>query len=92
MPVFSFRAECLVDVETFVHCLANAGVSATIDYHRPGAECPIPDVIAEFKSDAPLDDLREAARMVPDGHVIVQTLRQCLLSQNTLERDTTVSP
>ncbi|WP_454727877.1 MULTISPECIES: hypothetical protein [Cupriavidus] len=45
------------------------------------------DVEVEFQSTGTLVQLRRAAGVVVDGHVMVETLRACARVANTLERD-----
>jgi hypothetical protein len=45
------------------------------------------DVEVEMHTDASLDSLRGLIRQVTDGHVMLQTLRQVPLQDNSLERD-----
>ena len=83
--VFSFRAECSQDIEVFQALLSGHGVAFKVSTY-PDAN-GLPDVAVEIKADAPLVRLRELLRQVVDGHVMLQTLRQLPLAQNTLERD-----
>lgn len=45
------------------------------------------EVVGEFKSTMSLEELRDALRELEDSHVMLQTLRQCPLAENSQERD-----
>lgn len=84
MNTFSFRAECLADVTAFIGTNDDNSLTAVgIVPDMTG----FPDVEVQFDSELGLEELRQRMRAVEDGHVMVQTLRQCPLSQNSLERD-----
>jgi hypothetical protein len=87
---FSFRAECLADVALFI--------TATVEHGQPGSlmnfRCNTADfgeVLGEFDSTMSLEDLRGVLREIEDSHVLMQTLRQLPLAQNSGERDFNVS-
>lgn len=89
---FSFRAECAYDVDALRHNLIAARKVFTLDAGpNPllinGELVPVPDVVATLVIDMSLDDLRRFMRTQEDSHVMVQTLRECPLEQNSLERD-----
>lgn len=84
MQTFSFRAECLPDVEAFFEVLKEAGVVSELETH--GAD-GFPDVCVQIRAEASLAQLRELMLEVVDGHVMVETLRAVPLDQNSLERD-----
>ncbi|WP_334043641.1 hypothetical protein [Burkholderia ambifaria] len=84
MKDFSFRAECAVDVERFQRVCERHGLVTVWTLH-PDQNGP--DVEVELTSTSSLKVLREAVREVIDGHVMLQTLRECRLADNTLERD-----
>lgn len=84
MRNFSFRAECKVDVERFHQECARRGLLVT--WAMQSDEIG-PDVEVDAQSTASLAELRDVMHSVVDGHVMLQTLRECPLSQNTLERD-----
>jgi hypothetical protein len=84
MKYFSFRAERLADIERFrAECVSSGLVVSLMEY--PGDESE--DVRVELQTKAPIMRLLDAARRVPDGHIIFQTLRECRLADNSLERD-----
>jgi hypothetical protein len=81
MSVFSFRAESHVDIERFKQAATDAGIVLTIAV-QDGAvfsDCQI-------ETSAPLGSLRRVLDGVPDGHVMLETLRECPLVENSLER------
>lgn len=84
MTIFSFRAECTVDVNTFQKECVKAGV---ITLMRTVPDETFPDVEVELETTSSLEELREVMRRVVDGHVMLQTLRECALADNHLERD-----
>jgi hypothetical protein len=76
MHYFSFRAESAADVSRFVEeCGAHGAVTMLREF--PDSD-GLPHIDVEFA---------DAARRVPDGHAILQTLRACRLAENRLERD-----
>jgi len=85
MPVFSFRAECRLDVDKFTRTVDQSGIASTVRIHPDADGLPDVDVEAEF--DATLEQLRAILRVQSDSHVIIQTLRELPLVSNSLERD-----
>lgn len=81
MKTFSFRAECLEDVRRFQCACLSSRLVVVIPNKL------VPDVDVEVRADASLESLRNAMRRVVDGHVMLQTLRECPLSENPLERN-----
>jgi len=85
LKTYSFRAECIADVEGLKVSLAK----------RSGARVELKvipfigeaDVHVEMKSDLSLREMRNSIRKVMDGHVMLQTLRPIPLEANSLERD-----
>lgn len=84
MAFFSFRAECPADVAEFKSACAAGGVTTSLTA-QPDAQ--LPDVEVELEASVPLAALRDVMRSVLDGHVMLQTLRECRLKDNALERD-----
>ncbi|MCB4349471.1 hypothetical protein LA345_37290 (plasmid) [Burkholderia vietnamiensis] len=85
MKNFSFRAECSADVERLQQACAKWGLLTAWTMHAD--KTGLPDIEVDLQSTATLDELRQAARDVKDGHVMLQTMRECRLADNTLERD-----
>ena len=88
LNVFSFRAECLNDVRVWQRLLSTmstAGGSVEITEYNKHFE--IPDVVVEIYTPCSLETMLNVMRMVPDGHVMLQTLRACSKTQNSLERN-----
>lgn len=87
MTAFSFRAECLVDVQRLHGTLNSNGI-----YHSTKEtkilEAGLSDVGVEICSIASLKTLRAVFAKVVDGHVMLETLRQVPLLENSLERET----
>jgi hypothetical protein len=84
MAFFSFRAECPADVAEFKSACVAGGVTTSLAA-QPDAE--FPDVEVELEASVTLAKLRDVIRSVVDGHVMLQTLRECRLKDNALERD-----
>lgn len=84
MAYFSFRAECEHDVAQFKTACESAGITLSLDQHPDG---DFPDVEVELEASVSLELLRNVMRGMVDSHVMLQTLRQCRLKDNNLERD-----
>ncbi|OJW46185.1 MAG: hypothetical protein BGO63_03705 [Candidatus Accumulibacter sp. 66-26] len=84
MTIYSFRAECPADVEAFKAKCVDARVRVVT---REEPDKLFPDVEVEMETEASMDALQTLLREVVDGHVMLQTLRACPLSENSLERD-----
>lgn len=84
MNTFSFRAECEADVDRFQELLRSKLVGYFI-FTTPAAIAP--DVLVEILTDSPIESIRSILAEVPDGHVMVETLRHCPLQENSLERE-----
>lgn len=88
MAVFSFRAECESDVERFKSAALDAGFDFDCSMERYRLNgVRVPDVRVEVQSRASLSELRSVLREVEDGHVMLETLRQCAMAENSMERD-----
>lgn len=95
--IYSFRAECPVDVASFILAVNkfNEDIKDEADLltvERPTmaplfADEKTPEMTLEFESTGTLDELRDVLRSISDGHVMLQTLRPCLMLDNSLERD-----
>ncbi|HEJ2342317.1 TPA: hypothetical protein ACWLUJ_006161 [Pseudomonas aeruginosa] len=85
LTTYSFRAECDEDALQF---LANAEANG---FTVQGTVIPdtsgLPDVDVEIQTDATLAQLQDLLRRQQDAHVMLQTLRQEPLNDNSLERD-----
>ncbi len=86
MTIFSFRAECPDDLEKLYEAFRGSNLIYQFYSNKPQDE-EFPDVRVELETSASLEVIREIMRKVVDGHVMLQTLRECPLSENTLERD-----
>ncbi len=82
---FSFRAECRYDVNVFKHNVRALDKSFHVVTITPD-ENAMPDVDCEITSTATLEELRKVLAGQLDGHVILETVRQCPLVDNTLEK------
>lgn len=81
---FSFRAECAEDVQVVIEAANLAGVAGVIVSREVHDGC-VPDVEVEVKAAATLEQLRHVMRAIEDGQVMLQTLRQCPLAENSME-------
>lgn len=84
MAFFSFRAECPADVLEFERACALAKITTSLAKLPDGT---YPDVEVELETPVAIDALRAVMRSIVDGHVMLQTLRECRLKDNSLERD-----
>lgn len=94
LSVYSGRAECLHDVLTFLLKVRSPTVFVVKiqinDEYLTGSDGQpfvIPDKTFQFETNLTLDNLREIANSIEDCHVLAQTLRQCDLKDNSLDRD-----
>lgn len=85
MNTFSFRAECPHDVEEFQREWGQKRIKTSMTMKRP--DLSLPDVEVEIETESDLATLRGSMQTVEDGHVMVQTLRECPLKDNSLERN-----
>lgn len=80
---FSARAECNRDMIELL--------KADIWFKRlrwePMFEDCGAEILIEFETNATLEELRAELRKIIDTHVLLQTLRQCPLKDNSLKRD-----
>ncbi|WP_432263012.1 hypothetical protein [Cupriavidus sp. TMH.W2] len=87
---YSLRAECERDIE-MLHTALRA--TPAVPQHWRTEPCSLGvDVKLEFQSRASLAELRQIAGGVPDGHVMVETLRHCPMAANSWEREVPQAP
>lgn len=89
---FSFRAECQFDIDALRQNLIFDRRVFTLDaLPNPlmidGKSVQVPDMVATLVIEMSLEQLRDFMRMQPDSHVMVQTLREGPISQNSFERN-----
>jgi hypothetical protein len=101
--VFSCRVECLRDIVAFFTVACNSGIYfENIVIKDVALEARsingikkqpmrIPDKDCEFTSWGTLEELREVCGLIVDTHVLIETLRPCPLSENSLERDRSIN-
>jgi hypothetical protein len=95
--IYSFRAEVMQDVTGFLLAPIDLSGAAELDQvagafidrltmqrQWPGHAC---DWEVEFESSADLLTLQMCMAKIPDGHVMLQTLRAVPLAENSLERE-----
>jgi hypothetical protein len=89
MSIFSFRAECQHDVDSFIGACAVAviPVKTTVTPFTFADGHVLPDCFVELETDGTLEQLMDVIRTIQDGHVMLQTLANCPLSQNKCERN-----
>lgn len=87
--IFSFRADCPADVDEFFAACDESGI-AVMEPFRRELQAGFPDVAAQFHSTDQVTEehLRQVAAGVVDLHVVVETLRDVSLAENSLERAT----
>ena len=85
---YSFRAECALDVSALQTECERAKLS-TFAHITPDEV--FPDVEVELEADTDLEHLRSLMRKVQDGHVMVETLRECPLKENSLQRESSIT-
>jgi hypothetical protein len=51
---------------------------------------PLPDVAIEFRSTLEIRAVKALLTLVEESHIMIQTLRECPLSENSLARDWSV--
>lgn len=84
LQTFSWRAECAPDAFRFVEGCWDAGLLIkSFKFDMKFA----PDVICEMESTADHAALLGVAVTLDDGHVMLETLRPCAVSENSFERD-----
>ena len=80
--IYSFRAECETDIERLLAAFEGKGAYI---YYGDIAE-GFPDQKAELGCDLECHEVLTVVMSVPDSHVIVETLKQCPITENDLER------
>lgn len=86
MPtIISFRAEFSPDVIEFKNALHKKRIF--IQECREIFDQVIPDVVVEMVVDAPYHVIKESAKTVPNGHVMVETMAPCDIINNSMERN-----
>lgn len=85
MRTYSFRAECLQDVLGSFEILRAS--DAPFKMVRIEADQLFPDCEAEFRSALGTAQIIELLQGDNDLHVVRETLRRCLIEENTMERN-----
>jgi hypothetical protein len=89
MKVFSFRAEWTIDIAEFRALLKRRGYSSS-SYECTEVLLPMGESGAELTIDLSLEQLRSLMRQQQGSHVMIQTLREVPLNENSLVRDHTI--
>lgn len=73
---FKFRAETMVDVGKLKKLLDKLGIETSDWKVKPQfhGDMPLPDVTVTFRTDILLGQLKHIIALVPDGHVMHQTI------------------
>jgi hypothetical protein len=92
MNTYSFRAESSYDVETFRKRISSFGTVVQFDVQPllllvEGKTRDAGDLTVELKTQLPLHILMQCLREQQDSQVMLQTLRQEPLANNSLKRD-----
>ena len=82
MNSYSFRAECLADVNHFCTLCEKATLEVDTRVHYD-TYSGYSDVMVEVHTTATLEELEAELRKVPDGHVMLQTLGAGLPHENS---------
>lgn len=93
MNIFSFRAECLHDVNLLKNRLIRERIGYEYVTEQPAKVGPgdfLPDLSVEIKTDATWLQLMQFLSEQTDSHVIAESLRQVPLNENNCERDRSV--
>lgn len=84
MITYKMRVECFADLQRFIE--VNYRILHDINITPVELDgTPVPDVDCSFSAKESLESLRDVLRMVPDGHVMVQTIQP--IEAYTGERD-----
>jgi hypothetical protein len=86
-PVYSFRAACPYDFDQFVRTAIDAGMAFSILQVTKGSITGFIEPHVEIRTLVALDWLQAVMRSIDNGHVMLQTLRQLPLSENSMVRD-----
>lgn len=84
---YKFRAECKTDVLGFK--AITIGFTDEFQIEPLESSLQIPDVEVVFESELSLNELIDEIRKVPDGHVMMQTLKP--FDQYTGEREYSIT-
>lgn len=88
VSLFSFRAECPNDIRDFLNAFTQNKPDAVLIVTNGVRDAGFPDCMFELVTDVDLETVRDIMRLVQDGHVMVQSLRQLPMSENSMKRDT----
>jgi hypothetical protein len=84
LNTFSYRAECKHDSDLFLESIKS---TFKINIISEIPDPTYPDIEVEFNTDANSNDLENSLVGLTDTHVIWETLGNCHLSDNSLERN-----
>lgn len=86
---YSCRAESPSDACLLLEALASAGIRSQWKMASNNSPMALADVNFEMRTEASLDDICAALSLVPDGHVMLRTLRPSPLplADNNLAQD-----
>ena len=84
MPLYSFRAECRLDLDSLIDLLAAARVPCSV---RTSQDSVFPDVDVEIETDVSIETLKQFMAEVEDGHRMVDTLELAPFPQTSAPVD-----
>lgn len=87
MNTFSFRAEFVNDVFTFLREIHHIPGAITEQYRYVIHGDQLGEGEVELKVNATLEQLMDTLRGIEDSHVMLQTIKQCPLAENNCERN-----
>lgn len=90
--IFSLRAECIHDTTELLDKIPHpfTYTIASLPLDDNGKPCYTPDVSVELNTTLFIEELRVILREIQDSHIMIETLRQVPLSENSLDRDRTI--
>jgi len=83
MNIYKFRAECVSDINKLTNLLIIANIKSHMKIITKEIEFPDCEVV--MKTDCPLSAIKSVVEKLPDGHVILETIK--LIDEHTGERD-----
>ena len=87
--MYSCRAECSLDIELFLTTAKEHGLVIECNQIIPDQQ--FTDTEIEFQSSSTLEQIQTVLNDCVDCHVMLETLREVPLSNNSLERDWAIS-
>lgn len=76
MKTFRFRAELLSDVVKFFALMKKKDKQIIKHFSIHSVDSELPDVVVDIQSEWPLAGLKECIGLMPDSHVMKETLEE----------------